>query len=56
MARPSGAVDQQNIEPAIGIVIDEGATRPQRLGRYLAPNAPLLWWKSIPAAAVTSVK
>jgi hypothetical protein len=55
VAGPIHAVDQQNVEPAVVVVIEERAARAQVSGRYLAPNAPLLWWKSMPAAPVTSV-
>jgi hypothetical protein len=40
--RPVHAVHQQNIQPSIAVVIEKRAARAHRLGKILAPKAPLL--------------
>src|SRR5688572_12514979 len=37
MPRPVGAVDQQDVLPAITVVVEEGAPRAKRLRQQLAP-------------------
>ena len=36
VARPIHAVDEQDVRPAVGVVVDEGAAGPERFGQQLA--------------------
>ena len=40
MPRPVGAVHQQNVQPAVAVVIEKGATRPQGFGQVLRAESP----------------
>ena len=53
--RPVHRIDQQDVLPAVVVVIKKAQPVPMVSGRYFFPKAPLLCLKCIPAWAVTSV-